>query len=280
MVRAAVGETAALAEITGAVERCLLADLADALPDALAALDARAATDADVTHLMAALPALARAARYGDVRGTDLAALREVGHRMLVRICAGLPPATHALDEDAAGTLCTLIDSVHEATGLLGDDATARWLTALAGLADRETVPPLIAGRVARLLHDADRIGADEVALRLGRVLTLGVAPGDGAGYIEGFFAGGALLLVHDDGLLRVIDRWLAAVPADLFTEVLPLLRRTFGAFAAPERRAIGERAAGLTPGTAAPVRVAEEYDEERAVAVLPTIARLLGVGA
>ncbi len=41
----------------------------------LAALDTRAALDADINHLMAAIPALARTLRYGDVRRTDVAGL-------------------------------------------------------------------------------------------------------------------------------------------------------------------------------------------------------------
>src|SRR5947208_2551300 len=90
-----------------------------------------------------------------------------------------------------------------------------------------------------------------------------------------GTAARGALLLVHDDRLLRVMDEWLAAIPVDTFTEVLPLLRRTFGAFARPERRAIGERARDLTAGGSA-VRAAEDIDVARAEAVLPVIARLL----
>jgi hypothetical protein len=84
---------------------------------------------------------------------------------------------------------------------------------------------------------------------------------------------------VHDESLLRVIDAWLAAIPDDVFTEVLPLLRRTFGAFSGPEKRAIGQRAAGLT-GTARVVPVTDELDEDRAEQVLPVLATLLGVGA
>ncbi|MDQ2816016.1 MAG: DUF5682 family protein, partial [Actinomycetota bacterium] len=56
---------AALEELTALVERCLLADLGDALPSVLTGVRDRAALEGDVTHLMAALPALVRAARYG-----------------------------------------------------------------------------------------------------------------------------------------------------------------------------------------------------------------------
>ena len=47
------------------------------MPSVLAGVRDRAALEGDVARLMAALPALVRAARYGDVRGTDPAAKRE-----------------------------------------------------------------------------------------------------------------------------------------------------------------------------------------------------------
>jgi hypothetical protein len=278
VVREVVAGKPPLADITTAVEDCLLADLGDALPEVLTALDTRAAADADVARLMAALPSLARATRYGDVRGTDTARLREVADRMLTRVCAGLPPATHGIDEEAAERFCRLIDDVHEATTLLGEAARERWLSALSGLAGRDTLPPLLAGRVVRLLHDADLLDGAEVELRLGRALTPGVEPAAGAAYVEGFFAGGALLLVHDERMLRVIDTWLGGIPPDMFTEVLPLLRRTFGAFAGPEKRAIGERAATLSGGAPKAKAPTDEVDEPRAESVLPVLATLLGV--
>ncbi|HEV2778839.1 MAG TPA: DUF5682 family protein [Actinophytocola sp.] len=269
-----------LAETTAAVEQCLLAGLLDALPDVLSALDTRSARDVDVASLMAALPALARAARYGDVRGTDTASLRAVAERMLARIYAGLPAAARGLDEEAAVELCQHVDAVHEASALLGPDAHSRWLDALSGMVAREGLAPLLAGRMTRILADASRMDAGEVAARLGRALTPGVEPARGAAYIEGFFAGGALLLVHDERLLRVMDEWLAAVPAATFTEVLPLLRRTFGSFATPERRAIGERARELTVQSGAQGSSVDSVDVKRAEAALPVVAQLLGVGS
>ncbi|MFF4599120.1 DUF5682 family protein [Amycolatopsis sp. NPDC001319] len=279
-VREAMAGKPPLADITTAVEGCLLGGLGDALPEVLTALDARAAADTDVADLMTSLPPLARSTRYGDVRGTDTAQLREVADRLLTRVCAGLPPAVHGIDDDAARKFCDLVDNVHEATTLLGDAARDRWLTALRKLAGRDSLPPLLAGRVVRLLHDADLFDSAEVELRLGRALTPGVEPAAGAAYVEGFFAGGALLLVHDERMLRVVDTWLGTIPSDVFTEVLPLLRRTFGAFAGPEKRAIGERAAGLSGGAPAARSVADELDEIRARSALPVLATLLGAAS
>ncbi len=277
-VRTRAADAVELAEVTEAVETCLLAGLPDALSDVLAALDTRAARDVDTEHLMAALPALARAGRYGDVRGTDTAALRGIADRLLARICAGLPSAAHGLDDPAAAALSANVDAVHEATGLLGPSARDRWLTTLAALLDR-TLPPRLAGRLTRLLLDTRRLTTSDVEPALARALTPGTSPVDAAGYVEGFFAGGALLLVHDDRLLRLIDTWLAGIAPDGFPDVLPLLRRTFGAFADPERRAIGERAAALTNPVVAAAVAEDDIDETRGAAALDVIATLLGVG-
>ncbi|HEY0697133.1 MAG TPA: DUF5682 family protein, partial [Micromonospora sp.] len=281
----AAREAGSLAEVTPLVEICLLADLSEAYPGVLHALHSRAALDADVAHLMAAVPALARTLRYGDVRGTDLGALRTVTTSLRVRVCVGLPPATFSLSDEAARGLRDHIDGVHAATALLDDpEPRTRWLDTLDSLAARGTgtgpvaeqpIHGLVAGRLTRLLYDADRLDAAETRRRMGLVLTAGTTPAQAAHWIEGFLAGGGLLLVHDPALLSLVDDWLTGVDADSFTDVLPLLRRTFGGFAAPERRSIGERVAGGTssagPADGAPV------DHDRAAPVLPTLATLLG---
>jgi len=275
---AAAGTLDALTALT---ERCLLADLGAALPDVLAAVRERAALDTDVTHLMAALPALVRAARYGDVRGTDPARLGEVATEMITRICAGLPAATASLDQDAERQLRDRIDAAHGAVSLLagldsgGRDSQERWLAALGRLYR----PPLIAGRVTRLLVDGERLTIDEAAGRMSRELSAGVPAAAAAGWAEGFLSGSGLLLVHDERLLRLADAWLAGLDAETFQGVLPALRRTFGTFAPPERRAIGEQAARLSDA-ATPAAADSGYDDLdplRATVATRTVLAILG---
>ena len=159
--RSIAAASTALDELTALTERCLLADLGDALPDVLGAVRDRAALDTDVTHLMAALPALVRAARYGDVRGTDPVRLGEVATEMIIRICAGLPAAVASLDETAGQAMRARIDAVHSATGLLADaPSRQRWLDTLVRLAPR--CPALSSGRLTRLLLDAGRTTTGE----------------------------------------------------------------------------------------------------------------------
>jgi hypothetical protein len=280
--RSAAAEAAALEDLTRLVERCLLADLGDALPEALAAVRDRAALEGDVTHLMTALPALVRAARYGDVRGTDPGRLGEVAVELITRICAGLPAAVTSLDETAERAMRDRIDTVHSAIGLLADAGSrARWLDTLVRLAPR--CPPLVSGRLTRLLLDAERITGDDVAIRMSRELSAGAPAAAAAGWAEGFLAGSGLLLLHDDKLLGLADGWLAGLSASAFAAVLPALRRTFGEFAPPERRAIGDKAmrldgSGRPPALAAPAD--DDLDQDRAAIAVRTVAAILSLRA
>jgi len=277
----------ALEELTVLVERCLRADLGDAVPAVLAAVRDRAALDTDVAHLMAALPALVRAARYGDVRGTDPARLGEVAIEMMTRMCAGLPAAVASLDEAAERAMRDRVDAVHSAVGLLADgESREHWLDTLARLVPR--CPPLISGRLTRLLLDAGRLATDKASARMSRELSAAAPAAAAAGWAEGFLAGSGLLLVHDDKLLGLADGWLAGLSEDAFAAVLPALRRTFGGFAPPERRAIGEKAGRLVKGdgevggsrASAAAATDDELDEDRAAIAVRAVAAILGLPA
>lgn len=279
-MRSLARQTESLADLTEYTERSLLAGLADALPGLVAAVRERAAVDTDVTHLMTALPALVRAARYGDVRGTDPGRLGDVAREMIIRICTGLPLACASLDEDAERKLQGNIDSVHSAVGLLADaERRDRWESALTRLAERDNLPPLIGGRLTRLVLDAGRISADAVRVRMTRQLSPAVPPARAAGWAEGFLAGSGLLLIHDDVLLGLVDGWLSALTRDAFLTVLPALRRTFADFTPPERRAIGEKAARLDGSGQAPrANEDHEFDLARAEGAIRTVAAILGM--
>jgi hypothetical protein len=276
-----------LVELTQAVERCLLAGLPLVLDGLLAALTDKAALDADVVHLMEALPALARAQRYGDVRQTDTRALGKVSEVLVVRICAGLPKAVASLDETNAVTMRRRVDDVNAAIGLLAQsakhgldsvhathpEARSRWLDTLATLIDRTDVHGLLLGRIVRLLLDADRL--TDVPVRLARALSAGVPAAEKAAWVDGFFTDGALLLIHDAELRHLLDEWVSQLEEAQFVDMLPLLRRTFGTFAPAERRAIAER---IAPGAKSLDRQPpREFDMELAAEALATVDLILG---
>ena len=272
-----------LGAVTAAVEQVLLADLPDALAPVLRALDQRAAADSDVAHLMAAIPPLVRAVRYGDVRGTGTGALSAVIGALTARVCAGLPAAVSGLADDAAARLRAVLDRMHGALALhgrdeRGRDAYDRWIGELSVLAGRRDVHGLLLGRVVRLLADAGALPMPEAARRFAARLSVGIPAAGKAAWAEGFLSGGGLLLVHDRDLLRVLDDWVASLPGQDFMDVLPLLRRTFGEYSAPERANIAAAARQLSDGAPAPARRDDDsLDAGRAVGALRTVAAILG---
>ncbi|MDX3532160.1 DUF5682 family protein, partial [Streptomyces sp. ID05-39B] len=150
------------------------------------------------------------------------------------------------------------------------------------------SVAGVVRGRAARLLLDGGEVERDEAARLMGLALSRGTPPAEAAAWIEGFVGGGAdggLLLVHDERLLGLVDGWLTGVSAEAFTDVLPLLRRTFSAYETGARRSLGElvrrgpgersSVLGAGSGTAG---FADDLDAGRADAVLPVVRLLLGL--
>ena len=154
-------------------------------------------------------------------------------------------------------------------------DRREDWFTTLAGLLGRTDVPTEVAGRVVRVLFDAGRIV--DGPQRVHRALSYGASAGDKAAWVDGFFADGALLLIHDVELRGLVDAWVAGLTDTEFIDVLPLVRRTFSTFSPPERRLIGERLAAARSGRPSSPEPAS-YDLALAAPALAVVDRILGV--
>ena len=275
-----------LPALTGLVERVLVAHLPEIMPEVMDRLESAAAVTGDLTALMRALPPLANVLRYGNVRQTDTGAVGHVVHGMVTRVCVGLGAACSALNEDAAEEMLRLIGSTDSALTLLQDDALAgAWTSALGHLAVLPNTHGSLTGRAVRLLHERGAWSLDDVARAMAVSLSRGGDPAAGGAWLEGFLHGGGLMLVHTPALFAMVDAWLCSLTADHFQAVLPLLRRTFGAFASPERRQLGEMArqppvaGGPSTGAAATAAAdGADVDPARAALALPPLLRLFGL--
>ena len=265
-----------LEELAALVESCLLADLPIALASVLDVMSMRTAVAPDQRALMLAVESLARTRRYGDVRGTDTAAVNDVLSTMVTRAAIGLATACVSLDDDAAGEMRAAIESVERGVKLVKDDGLLDlWRDALAGLST--SVHGSIGGAVARILLDSARIDIDEASRRLGRALSLVHAPGAAAAWLDGFLAGDVALLLYDPQLFSLIDSWLSTLDDTDFEDLLPLLRRTFSRFEKAERRQIGELVS-RDPSTTTSSTGDDDLDLEQAAPSIAKIASLLGL--
>lgn len=277
-VRARARAATRVAELSGLIGTLLDADLAGASADVIRALEDRAAVSADVFDLMEALPPLAELARYGSVRSSDTEPVLAVVRGLVPRAAAGLVAACQSLDDDAAAAAKARIVAVSGAVALLEEpELKALWQEALRALADQEHGHGRVVGRAVRLLFDARALAAEEAGNRMRRALSRASGALTAAAWVEGFLEDSGTVLIHGEGLLGVVDAWLCDLSTETFTELLPLVRRTFATIAAPERRMIGEALA--QPGS---TRIAsgegpESFDAARAAQVLPILRLLFG---
>ncbi|MEU1339268.1 DUF5682 family protein [Streptomyces sp. NPDC005827] len=278
---ALLGETGsgAAAEFSGAV-----ADVSGAVADVSGAV-------ADVSGAVADVSGAG--ADVGGTAAESSGAGADVGGTAAESSGAGADVGGTAADATEAGTEDAETETAQASqaadSGHLGRRGLrGRWRAVLRRLAGRDTVAGVLRGRAVRILLDEGELGAEEAARLMGLVLSPGTPPADAAAWIEGFVGGsggGGMLLVHDERLLGLVDAWLTGVPAEAFTDVLPLLRRTFSAYEPGVRRTLGElvrrgpgertRGPGRTAGTPG---FGAEADEERADAVLPVLRLLLGL--
>ncbi|MDG9670101.1 DUF5682 family protein [Hahella sp. CR1] len=269
-----------LSDITAWVDRLLLADLPDAIQDAIIFLQQQAATVNDVDQLMAALPRLVNIVRYGDVRGADTSILHHVIEGFCARINIGLVYQCRNVDEDAAKAHAKLIADVSDALKLYADaERLSEWWRELSRLARQTEVNGVILGRCYRLLLGADQISGEDAANALSFALSAAEEPAHAAAWIEGLLEGSGLLLIHDDRLWTVLDAYLCALPEERFMLLLPLLRRTFSSFADGERANLKRKSRSAT-ATAAGIIADPDFDYSRVNAMLPLLETLLGLGA
>ncbi|MEO8286033.1 MAG: DUF5682 family protein [Chloroflexota bacterium] len=279
-VHAQAKEATGLPALTALVERAILADLPDAVGVVMLRVQDEAAVSSDVGHLMEALPPLAGVMRYGNVRGSDASMVGHVVAGLVARICIGLPGACSSLNDEAAAEMFARLMAVNSAVMLLeNEEHKAAWQRVLEQLAAQDTLHGLISGRACRLLLDGSQISSEEAARRVGVALSRASEPAHAAAWVEGFLKGSGLALLHDEELWGVLDAWVSALQPDTFTGLLPLLRRTFSTFTAPERRQMGERVKNGPAHRPQHYTAANSgFDTARAEAVLPLLARLLGV--
>lgn len=265
-----------LPDLSELVNQVLLSDLEEAIAPVSQALENLAAVASDAQQLMAAVPPLVNVARYGNVRRTDAGMVEHLLDRLVPRAAIGLPGACAALDDAAAEAMREHLVAMHQAVRLLArQNLLDEWWQALRRLAQLGSCHGLICGLANRLLFDEQQVAPEQTAQAMSQALSVGNEPGPAAAWLEGFLNQSGMVLLHDPQLWGMVDGWLSALSEDGFTRELPLLRRAFAAFSAPERRQLGERAGRRN---AAPREILADWDATRAEKPLPLLRLLLGI--
>ena len=269
----------ALPALTALLDPVLNANLPAAATALLTRLRAIAAVAPDVADLMAAIPPLARVARYGDVRQTDRGTVLGAITEMSARVCVGLPIACNSLSDEAAQAMIVRLVDLNAAFALLDDPALRDpWLATLRKVSDLPQGHALVSGRTARLLLDANQLSAEDISARASRALSAATDSLAAAAWVEGFLENSGAVLLFNDPLWTLVDSWLSSLPEEHFQNTLPLIRRTFATFAAAERRQLGEKAREGLAVTTTTQPTHLEIDPQRAAQALPLLTTILGL--
>lgn len=269
---------ASLERLCALLEVVFLGDLGQAAPALLARISDEAAQGDDLLRLAKSVPALARLARYGNVRQTETGEVLQVLEGFCARIHAGLTTALAGIADEPAEEWHSALDEYHAALRLLESAALADWHGVLRKLLEASSTHPLLAGAGARLLLECGHLEAAEAGRFLGLALSVNEDPQRAAAWIQGFLSGQGALLIHDAQLLPLLEEWVSGLNEEAFMAVLPLVRRTFATFEAPERRLISQRLGRVRQGIGeAHEPPARLLDATRVHRVLPTIGLLLG---
>ncbi len=282
MVEEEAGWATDLARLSDLIELSLLSDLPGALRSVVATLADRTARQHDTQALLSTIEPLARTCRYGDVRGVDVGSVEHVLTTVVVRASIGLRAACASLDDDGAASMRRAVEAAHRGVALMDDpDLRTPWHRALAAVAADDRIHGDVSGRANRLLLDAGEVDQETAAARLSRHLSRGTVGPPAAAWLDGFLTGEALLLLHGDDLLAIIDEWLSSVPEEAFEDLLPLVRRTFSRYQPAERRQIGAHLRSVGSGHRGGMEPSEESSEvdlDRAAPAVEAVARLLGL--
>ena len=275
-----VSEEAAKAESLSSVcallENCIPAELLAAVDVLITQINTLAAASGDVIQLMEVIPGLVDVTRYGNVRKTDADLVLGIVASMITRICISLPAASTGIDEEAAGHLSELFFKLNEAINLLQqDDLTQQWQQTLTAISNSKNSSPVLAGYSTRLLADYKLILGDDLTKAFYYAMSTATSPAAAAAWLEGFLRGSGTLLLLDSDLWTIINNWVSQLEPEAFTQVLPLLRRTFSNFSQSERRKLGEKAKG--GGAKIHIKTETNLDEERAKKGIPIMMELFG---
>jgi hypothetical protein len=183
------------------------------------------------------------------------------------------------IDEEAAQNIIEQVRSLQDALSLLqNEEMTSAWQRTLNSIASAVNTAPVISGYATRLLTEYKILEGDELIKAFYYRMSGTSLPSESAAWLEGFLKGSGSILLVDQDLWGLVNSWVAALKAETFQQVLPLLRRTFAAFSSPERRKLGEKVKSGGASRGIKPMHESDIDEERAMKGIPIVFQLLGL--
>lgn len=224
------------------------------VPDVIAALQRQSAGCFSPTDVGTALGNLSGIVRFGSIRKIDTVPLIPLMQQLFLRFCLELPQGANC-NYDAAAELLSAMSAVNDAC--LSHDflEQKRFLDTLRGLAEDDSVQPLLSGFAGAILLERGEAAPDVLAVWMCRRLSGGIPPQDGAMWFEGLSRKNHRALISRLSIWEALCDFVATLEDTEFRGVLICLRRTFAEFSGAEKAEIAENIGevlGVSPAAAA----------------------------
>lgn len=268
-----LGQAVLKASTTGEAAHLLMESVVASAPNTIAAAlsrcDLLASSDDDLYSLARAAHALSYLSTYGTSRAkTELGdqALHPLLFRSFDRAVLRIE-ASCTVGQDGATPIKEALRTLHEVATTQPKIDGEAYFAAAAKLTENWDANAELCGLAAGLLYLSRRITEPEIQDLVARRLSSRSEPEKSAGFLAGLLEVNALILVKNRPIVAALDNYLATIPKDRFTDVLPILRRGFTGLGNTERRYLLENIIflrNLGADSAEARKLIEEKDREK----------------
>ncbi|MEL7118229.1 MAG: DUF5682 family protein [Bacteroidota bacterium] len=227
-----------LADLVHIMEQSIKSDLIGILVPLTEKMKELAALTKDILLLMDALPPLVQFYKFGSQYSNETSFIKSLIEQIIPRTIIGLPSVAIGLDEESGKSLFTKIRKAQIALLLFNNpNYVSDWFNTLSYLAENNEVSPIISGLSLRSIFDQRIIVLEDVFKRFKDQQVAYQESVEYAQWLEGFLSGSGLVLLNNPDLWNIIDNWIKSLNEEAFTQMLPILRRTFSQFSPYERK-------------------------------------------
>jgi hypothetical protein len=187
-----------------------------------------------------AINMLSEIIRFGNIRHIDSEPLIPLVQQLYLRFCLSLSVSA-VCDKAAANELVPAISYVNDACLSHDFIDDGRFIDTLTELSESDTVNPYISGFACAILSERGKIDSEHLSTLIGRHLSTGTSPQDGASWFEGLAKKNRRSLISRLGIWEKLCTFISELDKDGFKSALVCLRRTFSEFSPSEKSDIAE---------------------------------------
>jgi hypothetical protein len=223
------GSTLAIPGIVELIESCLNADLEEVIDDLIQSLNNKSVVCQDVFLMMETFVRLSALIRHGSSKKINFQILTGLNNEIFGFILAHLHAQVSAIEiELSVSKYPLLVTTSRELMNNSSQEDKSHWIDILKIIAFDKDIENAFSGASLRLLSESGKISHQDAANVMSRILSNVANPDKTSSWLNGYLQDNPLILLYNKELWALLNHWVESIEADLFQEIVPLLRKAF----------------------------------------------------